>query len=117
MTKIKNIQLNTILYWLTRIFSVVLSSTVIIFLLNAINHGISAGSFVALLLFSLFFIVPGISIFIIPKISIWIYSVLEILLILSVIYNFSHWTIILMPAWVLAIILLLIYELQKNKKG
>jgi len=117
MTKIKNIQLKTILYWVARVFSVALSLIVVIFLINTINYGISTDYFVILLLFSLFFIIPGISIFVIPKISIWIYSILEVLLILSVIFNFSNWTIILVPVWVLVIILLLIYELRNVKKG
>ena len=116
MTKIKNIQLKSILYWVARVFSVVLSLIVVIFLTNTINYGISTDYFIILLLFSLFFIVPGISIFLSAKISFWFYLILEILLVLSIIFNFSNWTIIIIPIWVLIILLLLLYEIKIAKK-
>jgi len=107
MTKTKKLKLESVMYWVARVFSVALSFVVILFLIDAVRSGINFGSFSVLLLFSLLFIVPGISIFIYPKISIWIYSILDVLLILSAIFSFTNWTVIILPVWISVIIILL----------
>lgn len=114
MTRI-NFKFKTILFYAARVFSVALSLVVVWFLVNFINYDISVDYFVLLLIFSLLFIIPGISIFIKKKLALWFYIVCALLLMVSAFANYTNWTLFIVPIWILVIVSILIYEIRIEK--